>query len=616
MSKISHARHFSKRQSAALNAGCSNGAFYKSPKQGDAIDTSQPINIAWDTSLDCFSSQGVDIYLYAPYAEKSMIHAWGAVSYSAGSFQTDLVGSWWNSTTAPIELQLGFVESGTPAFLSSVPPGPIFSSTFNATDFGIKNPTGGSNATATGSSASSGGGIFQTIGNAYRNSGLPKGNIAAAVLVPLLAVGVAIAVYVKFQRKKEAEKRKRWSQAVDKRMSTISTEWKGVPPQAQSEAIRQSIAIMRNSRASMARMSQLYDADGEIRPVSVVSSVNSPGAAGVGVGTRKGTGVGLRNPNMSASQLSLNSTNRKSKISFAADTRFSRPSLDVPDVPDLPKAVPRPSMDRSRPSGDTQRSHASRAFHTAINASDSDDVDVLMSPKQKGGPQLVDDTHIHQLELGNDESVLPALNMIHHDNGSSEFLFLGQPPIASPPATRLSPTSATPFNNHTPYSPSYANYPSTTSSFSPITPITPSPSSPDLTYTSAQAPAPPVPVIQAQAPSQTNPFSGFTRGPSTMMSPDAMLRAYAKRDGSIKGTPMAVNPSVSGSVKRSSSSASSLRSLKSSLKSGRSGPKGEMRSAYSSFDAPAQPERVGVDMDLVPGPPPPASNAYGAYGRY
>lgn len=68
-------------------AGCTSGAFYKSPKQGDNIDTSQPISMEWDTSLDCFSSQGVDIYLYAPYADKSMIHAWGAVDYSAGSFQ-------------------------------------------------------------------------------------------------------------------------------------------------------------------------------------------------------------------------------------------------------------------------------------------------------------------------------------------------------------------------------------------------------------------------------------------------------------------------------------------------------------------------------------------------
>jgi len=507
MSKLSHTRHFSKRQSAGTNPGCNSGAFYKSPKQGDNIDTSQSINIQWDTSLNCFSTAGVDIYLYAPYATKSMVHAWGAVSYSAGSFQTPLVGSWWNSSTAPIQLQLGFVEAGTPSFLSPVPPGPLFTSTFNSTDFALKNPTGASSTSSNTSSNASGGGIFQSIGNAYQNSGLPKGSIAAAVIVPLIAVAIGVAIYVKFQRAKEAEKRRRWSQAVDKRMSAISSEWKGLPPNAQSEAIRQSIAIMRNSRASVARMSQVYGDEG--RPTSTYSNVSGGGAAGIGA--RKGTGVGLRNPSMA----SADTGQRKSTVSFAADTRFSRPSSDVPDVP---KVIPRPSQERLRPSTETQRGRASRAFHTAISASYPDDVDALMSPTQKGGPTMVDEKDIKQLELGKDESVFPALSMIQHEDPSpvdSDFLSLAhssmntsESPIASPPATLLTPTSATPFTNATPYSPSYAN---------------------------TQA-------SPALVPSRSNPFAGFTRGPSNMMSPDAMLRAYATRDGSSSapGTPMAV----------------------------------------------------------------------------
>ncbi|KAF8487755.1 hypothetical protein JB92DRAFT_2836542 [Gautieria morchelliformis] len=559
MSKTSHARHFSKRQSATLNPGCSSGAFYKSPKQGDTIDTSQPLTIQWDTSLNCFSSQGVDIYLYAPYSSKSMIHAWGAVSYSSGSFQAPLVGSWWNSTSGPIQLQLGFVESGTPAFLSPVPPGPMFSSTFNATDFGLKNPTGGSGTSnSTTSSDASGGGIFQTIGNAWKSSGLPKGSIAAAVIVPLIAVAIAIFIYVKFQRAKEAEKRKRWSQAVDKRMSTISTEWKGLPPNAQSEAIRQSIAIMRNSRASVARMSQVYGDEG--RPSSTYS-VTGGGAAGIGA--RKVTGVGLRNPSM----LSADMGQRKSAVSFAADTRFSRPSSDIPDVP---KAIPRPSTERTRPSAETQRSRASRAFHTAISASYPDDVDALMSPTQKGGPVMVDDKDIKQLELGKDDSVRPALSSMHRISLTSgatltfslviqhgqppddgDFLILAHSPIdpsssliTAPPATHLTPISATSFTDSTPYSPSYAN---------------------------TQASSPPM---------QNNPFAGFTRGPSNMMSPDAMLRAYATRDGS--NSPRSMHMAVSHPRPPSPSA---------------------QRQYYPALDAPAQPEPVS-NMDLIPGPPP------------
>ena len=311
------------------------------------------------------------------------------------------MGSWWNSSTAPIQLQIAVVEANTPSFMSPVPPGPAFTATFNATDFGLKNPTGASSNSSITSSSASGGGIFQTIGNAYRATGLPKGSIVAAVVVPLIAVAIGVAIYVKFQRAKEAERRKRWSQAVDKRMSAISSEWKGLPPNAQSEAIRQSIAIMRNSRASVARMSQVYGQEG--RPASTFSSLNAGGAAGIG--TRKGTGVGLRNPSMVSADMSQ----RKSTVSFAADTRFSRSSSEVPDVP---KVIPRPSQERLRPSTETQRGRASRAFHTAINASYPDDVeamDALMSPTQKGGPAMVGENDIKQLELGKDDSVYPAL---------------------------------------------------------------------------------------------------------------------------------------------------------------------------------------------------------------
>lgn len=307
---------------------------------------------------------------------------------------------------APISLQLDFVEAGTPIFSSAIPQGPIFAATFNTTDYSLKHPTGGTspNTIADSSSSSDSGGssIFEAVNSALKATGLSKGSIAAAVLVPLLAVGLAIAIYVRFQRRKETAKRQRWSQAVDKRMSSISTEWKTLPPNAQSEAIRQSIAIMRNSRASMARMSEIYM---EGRPSSTFA-VEGAGAAGVGV--RKGTGVGPRIVSMGPAQMA----NRKSAISFATDTRFSRSSTDIPDVP---KVNARPSTDRSRPSTETQRGRVSRAFHTAISASSDDDLDAqdfdLVSPVQKGGPAVPNPKKdVTPLDLSKDDHVLAALN--------------------------------------------------------------------------------------------------------------------------------------------------------------------------------------------------------------
>lgn len=322
-------------------------------------------------------------------------------------------------------MQLGFVQSNTPIFTSPVGLGPLFTATFNVTDFQLKNPVGGTSPNSTSSpnppsststsEGGSGGGIFQIINNAYKDLGLPKGNIAAAVLVPIIVIAIAIAMYVRYYRKKEAEKRKRWSEALDKRMSTVSSDWKTLPPGTQSEAIRQSIAIMRNSRASMARMSQAYGPD--FRPVSIAITQSGDMA---GVGMRKGTGVGLRNPVLGPAEMaarksvaSYASTNRKSAISFAADTKFSRSSEDIPEVPDLPPAIPRSSGvggDRPRPSIDTQHTRASRAFHVAFTADDAEEFEVT-SPVQKRNPaQKVSASDLRMSVYIKDENVLPALN--------------------------------------------------------------------------------------------------------------------------------------------------------------------------------------------------------------
>jgi hypothetical protein len=357
-------------------------------------------------------------------------------------------------------------------------------------------------------------------------------------------------------------------------MSAISSDWKTLPPNAQSEAIRQSIAIMRNSRASMARMSQIY---AEGRPPSTFT-VDSAGVAGVGV--RKGTGVGPRNVAMGPAQMA----NRKSAVSFATDTRFSRSSSEVPDVPKV-----RPSTDRSRPSTETQRGRTSRAFHTAISASYDEDFNVkdfdTLSPTQLPPLPVLKDKDIKPLDLSKDANVLPALNLIQQSDKDNEIIFLAQSPmepsyslIASPPPMKLSPTTATAFTDHTPYSPAYAN----------------------LTNVSAVNVAPAAPAVPSPA-SGNNPFSSFMRGPSNAMSPDDMLRAYASRDGghpTRAGTPM---DTVSPRTLTRTPSSPSVKSKISYPQPIEQQPKSKL--SYPAFDAPATPEPVR-DLDIIPGPPP------------
>jgi len=159
--------------------------------------------------------------------------------------------------------------------------------------------------------------------------------------------------------------------------------------------------------------------------------------------------------------------------------------------------------------------------------------------------------------------------------GANEIIFLAQSPmepsyspIPPPPAVQLSPTSASAFTEQTPYSPAYGN-----TTKAPV-------------VTAVSSPAPPTP--------STNPFSAFMKGPSTVMSPDAMLRAYATRvrEGSaspVPGTPMET------AFPRSLSRTPSTPSLK-----------GSTKISYPAFDAPATPEPIHevADHSVVPGPPP------------
>lgn len=299
--------------------------------------------MSWDAACATTKPSAIDIYLSAPNTTAtSAIHVWQNVNFAAGTYTDVLKPKWWNST-ASASLQLSFVATGTPLFLSDLPAGPTWTATYNAT-------AAGGSAAAT--NISSPDPVYQTVNNNFNGGGLNKGALAAAVIFPLLAVGVALIIYVKFSRAKEAKKRQRWSQAIDKRMSVVSKDWVsgGRPSGVGSRNTKASSWFVQNMGGSTGRPSSTFAAEG--------------GQAGIGARGVHPSSIGSA-PEMGqiARPRVLSSLNadRVSRVSFAAD---SRPSFG----------------DSLRPA----HSHPTptRAFHNATTASD----DMEMSPTQTTGP--------------------------------------------------------------------------------------------------------------------------------------------------------------------------------------------------------------------------------------
>lgn len=454
--------------------------------------------MTWDTT--CLNVSAVDIYLYATDSDKALIQVFENVAFSLGTLQRTLKSKWWNST-ASVNMELTIVQAGVPPFLATLPAGPIWQAQYTV-------PPAGSASPDAGNSSLSDPDVTQVnnLPGAAATRGISKGGVAAAVLVPLIVLGIALGVYVRFTRVREEAKRKRWSAAVDRRMSTISGDWRAMGPGGAEAAVRASFAgpSARNSFAP--RPSSTFAAEGA-----------GDDAAGAQMTQIRRPGVGLRGPTPSTA-----GSERASRISFAADTRFSRASTG--------EGVATP---RTRPSGETRRAGVpSRAFHSAYippvparrstadahDGGDGNDSDSnysasgdghaarAVSPAQRDGPLALSAADIrarvHGLEAGESagarpslDEVMPALSMMRTRNGSQGDLLLE--PARPPPALQ------------------------------------------------AAAPAP------APAPAPQEPLSPITDAmpmqPLGAMSPDEMLRVYADRRRmgggvSAPGTPTIAYP--------------------------------------------------------------------------
>ena len=368
----------------AQAAACTNGGFI-SPTLGQTINSLQPLNISWDTS--CLSNvQSIDIVLSAPGANNPLLQGWKKVPFSSGSRVVELLPRLWNDSASQV-LQLNLYQSGTPSFMSPLPAGPVITATYSA-------PSGSVPAVADVS-------LNNASSSSTASQSSSHGKTAAAVLFPLLLVIGAIVIWVRFKRRQGRDKRKRWSEMVDKRMSTISTDWKSMSAAGAQAAIRHSMAVSaRNSAFSF----------GAIRPPSMVADPTSPPPDMAQI---RRPGTGLRNAALAEA---IASGERVSRVSFAdSATRVSRVSF---------AADPRPSTDSRRTAGIPR---ASRAFHSAYAPpvpslpavyspkekvkENPDEVDVNLSPRQTAGPLTLSPEDIRvRIQSGkDDDDVLPAL---------------------------------------------------------------------------------------------------------------------------------------------------------------------------------------------------------------
>jgi hypothetical protein len=332
--------------------------------------------MSWDTT--CLNSSEVDIFVYAP-ATGTRIHAFEAVSFPTGSYETTFRPQWWNDT-ASISLQLMIVPTGTPPFLSAYPPGPIFNMTYTA-------PSSGTPTSADLNHPDS---AVTVVKNALKH--LSGGKVAAAVIMPLLVViGLVVTAYIKLRRERGREERKQWTENIDKRMSTISTDWKPISAAGAQAAIRSSIAVDGSLRSSSFSF-------GNIRPDSTVAVEGGQ----AGIGSRSRTVL----PGQSNGTAQLRSSAINAQI---ISERVSRVSF-APDV---------------RQSSESRRAVQSRAYHTAIvpplpdrkwEITTDSEADGTISPTQTDGPQTLSIEDIQARLAGNDTSsrlsvdaVMPAL---------------------------------------------------------------------------------------------------------------------------------------------------------------------------------------------------------------
>ncbi|KAG8824762.1 hypothetical protein FRC18_010460 [Serendipita sp. 400] len=486
------------RSAVVKRATCTVTQFYKEPTSSDVVDLNNAFTIKWDPSCDSGFGRAVEIKLSSPSlpVNSSLVGHWKTVDFSKGSLQVAVAPTQFANKT-DILLQLSITpeqENGQNVipFLEEDTMGS--SPTFKGKYDGAKPAatTVAANSFLGGNSSNN----VVVVNNFYK--GLTKGQVAAAVLMPILFVAACIAGYVFWSRKKEATRRKEYRENLDQRMSIApGADWAPISAAGAAAAIRHSMAFSsggdRNTRTSsfFGRQSGYQvDPPQEMRQTRTrTTSSDQP---------------------------------RTSRVSFAENT-FDR-SYDRPAVPPLPAAY------RKSTFGDDEKDH-----------------DTLSPTQRQGAFSLDEDAIKDRLSAGNDDQAgrggsvafgqdmdtLPALAMMRANETS--------PAAPAPAMTRESTVGDYRTYSIGAYSgntdsmvidgngPSYFNPPSGNAD-------------PDQALREYATRTPQMLPVTTTA----SPFSGFAAGPGLAaaagfdLSPDAAFRAYA-------ATRPAIPPTTTGS---------------------------------------------------------------------
>lgn len=70
---------------------CASGGFYTAPTAGQSFDSAKTVTFSWNNQCLSPAPKYVDIYLYAPLKNDSMIQAFSSASYSKGHTDVRLI---------------------------------------------------------------------------------------------------------------------------------------------------------------------------------------------------------------------------------------------------------------------------------------------------------------------------------------------------------------------------------------------------------------------------------------------------------------------------------------------------------------------------------------------
>lgn len=323
---------------------------------------------------------------------------------------------WWNSTASE-QLQLLIIQAGDAPFQVTLPAGPVFTATYTTPSTGIPASAQTNSVSSVADAVTN---VQAASSSSSSSSHLSGGKVAAAVIMPLLvAAAFAAFLWIRRSRARGKEKRKQWTEKIDKRMSVVSSDWHSISVVGAQAAIRNSMAVrgsasMDRSRTSFAEMAQrdsmvanlagmgvqapgggvggffipgqedpivnpimampTPSIPGLTRPSSVLSTTSPQVGPPLRPGLGNGVGVGLRSSAYSNAAVAA----RVSRVSFAEPA--GKVSIEGR----------RSIYDRERPSMDSRRSiysqntqnRGSRAYHYA-----NDEDEEEMPPLPEGAAE-------------------------------------------------------------------------------------------------------------------------------------------------------------------------------------------------------------------------------------